>query len=76
LDVSKYVDRLIRAAAPERAGELGSVWGQDENRVHLTDRPAFDIGAWFGLIQLTEATGKIRHRCYWTHPGPKRDLTY
>jgi Peptidase U49 len=56
LDISKYADKLIRAAAPERAAELGSVWGQDENRVHLTDSPGFDIGAWFGLIQLTEAT--------------------
>jgi hypothetical protein len=55
LDVSNAVDLLIRAAAPGRAPELRHEWGDQINRVHLTDDPGFDIGAWFGLIQVTES---------------------
>jgi hypothetical protein len=53
LDASKAVDILIRAAAPERAPELPTVWGNHEDRVHLTDDAGFNIGAWFGFIQAT-----------------------
>jgi len=56
LDISAYADRLIRAAAPERTSELDVAWGSSENRMHLTDDARFDIGAWFGFIQLTETS--------------------
>ena len=54
LDISTYADMLIRAAAPEREGELATAWGSGESRMQLTDEARFDIGAWFGFIQLTE----------------------
>lgn len=54
LDVSNAIDLLIRAAAPERAPELPHTWGDQANRAHLTDGPGFDIGALFGLVQVTE----------------------
>jgi hypothetical protein len=54
LDASNAVDLLIRAAAPERAPKLPHTWGDQQNRVHLTDDSRFDIGAWFGMIQVTE----------------------
>jgi hypothetical protein len=56
MDISNAVDFLIRAAAPERAPELPHTWGDQENRVHLIDNQGFDIGAWFGMIQVTEGT--------------------
>lgn len=56
LDVSRAVETLLNAAAPEQAEELTRLWGQHEDRVHLTDKPSFDIGAWFGVVQATELT--------------------
>ena len=56
IDVSTVVNLLLRGAAPERAGDLATLWGTGPDRVHLNDASAFDIGAIFGAIQATEIT--------------------
>lgn len=56
IDISHAVEVLLIAAAPERSEELKSLWGKHEERVHLTDSPELDIGAWFGIIQVTKVT--------------------
>lgn len=40
IDVSRAVETLLNAAAPERAEELTRLWGQHEDRAHLTDKPS------------------------------------
>ena len=55
-DVSEVVDHLLIGAVPERKAELAELWGSGKDRVRLINADRFEIGAFFGVIQMTEIT--------------------